>query len=855
MPKVLSYTPDWLSRPNPGYQLFAPKQAHGAPTRKKDFGPRKTIATRGSEIFVAVGHEIRWADLVNLKEGTEPAYRTLRISIPLPITRLVISPQEDYLAVSTSHTVHVVHLPDASLLEDSEDTPIKPKTFQVGPTAHVTEESPVATTLWHPLGYAGRCLVTITKAGVVRLWEINRNDRSTFSEPALSIDLPKLANATNNQEDFSASKFGASKGFSPDSVELEVASACFGDFPEQEGVHGWAPMTLWIATVPGDVYALCPLLPSKWQLVDSPGAFTLLQTLTSSINVNYSALLNDDDEEPPAELKSSERQISWLSDIIYEDPFLEELTNGDSVKIFTRPASQPAVPLLQGPFSIAPEVDDFELSDMIVYSLKTLSDGSEEEAAEGIPTAVVCLLTDTCKVHVCLDLQGIVGRWLPPPGVCHVESHQHQYANVQQEETEVPEALEHDLIIAETIVLIDGEQSSFNQSITPDVHTDFSFFISHASGAYYISLEPWIRKLENELSQPQVEGADFRVQRLLESASSSVEQCIQRKYTGDAAEQEVTTSVAVEDGNIGYLLLTSVDNQPQAAFLDAPEYGLPTEEEIAEYMNVAGPQKEVREAWQPPKELYEPIDLLGSITIPQRHRAMLKDEVKLSPANLELLMDVHRVLSAKTSRLQYAVADLFNRATRLQEEFRDQIWRSAQVTSKIDAVTGNDAPGSEDGSSYGSTKIDERLEKVRVRQDKINARYEALRSKMSKINSSELSEKEANYVAELSAMDSAVDSSNTTLTSDVDGTQDPAWQRIEKLKEIQKKTVKEVERATKDAPTDANGRNDAVRVPSQSRKVENEQISEYMARLTVLVEAAAQRLRTEGIDIPLEETS
>jgi nucleoporin NUP82 len=218
-------------------------------------------------------------------------------------------------------------------------------------------------------------------------------------------------------------------------------------------------------------------------------------------------------------------------------------------------------------------------------------------------------------------------------------------------------------------------------------------------------------------------------------------------------------------------------------------------------------------------------------------------------------MDVHRVLSAKTSRLQYAVADLFNRATRLQEEFRDQVWRSAQVTSKIDAVTGNDTPGSDDGLSYGSAKIDERLEKVRARQDKINARYEALRSKMSKINSSELSEKEANYVAELSAMDSAVDSSNTTLTSDIDGTQDPAWQRIEKLKEIQKKTLKEVERATKDASTDASGRNDAVRVPSQSRKVENEQISEYMARLTVLVEAAAQKLRTEGIDIPLEESS
>ncbi|KAH7065708.1 hypothetical protein BKA63DRAFT_481496 [Paraphoma chrysanthemicola] len=836
MPKVLSYTPDWLSRPHPGYHLFAPKHTNGSAlaAKKKDLGPRKTIATRGSEIFVAVGHEIRWADLVNLKEGNEPAYRTLRVSIPLPITRMVMSPSEDYLAVSTSHTVHVVHLPDAALLEDSDSTPIKPKTFQVGPTAHVTEESPVATTLWHPLGYHGRCLVTITKAGVVRLWEVNRADRSTFSEPTLSIDLPKLANATNDQEDLSASRFGASQGFSPDSVELEIASACFGDFPEQEGVHGWAPMTLWIATVPGDVYALCPLLPSKWQLEESTGASTFLQTLTSSINVNYTDV-SEEVDVPREELRTAEKQVSWLSDILYEDPFVEELSAGDKVKVFARPTSLPAVPLLQGPFAITPEVDDFELSDMIVYSLKTLSDGNDEEVAEGLPTAVVCLLTDTCKVHVCLDLQGIVGRWLPSP----------------EDEDELAEAPEHDLIIAETITLIPGHQSSYNQSITPDVQTDFSFFVSHASGVYYVSLEPWIRKLETELSQPQTEGADFRLQRLLESANSSVEQYLQRKPLGDISEQDVTTSVVIEDGNIGYLLLTTVNNEPHAAFLDAPEIGLPTEEEIAEYMHIRGPHKEVREAWQPPKELYEPIDLLGSISIPARHRTAMKDEVKLSPANLELLMDVHRVLSAKTSRLQYAVSDLFNRATRLQDEFRDQVWRTAQVNSKIDAVTGNEQADPDNGSLYGSIQIDERLEKVRTRQEEINARYEKLRNKMNRFSTSELSEKEANLVDELSAMDSAVDKSSTNLTSDNEGSSIPAWQRLDQLKEKQKELAHQVHRAAKDAAKNEQSKKESVKVPSHSRKQENDQIQDMLARNTVLVDAAAQRLRNLGIGIPV----
>ncbi|EMD93013.1 hypothetical protein COCC4DRAFT_50734 [Bipolaris maydis ATCC 48331] len=843
MPKILGYTPDWLSRPNPGYHLFAPKHTDGkgVVARRAEPGSQRTIATRGSEIFVAVGNEIRWADLVNLKEEAQPAYRTLRVSIPLPITRLTISPEEDYLAVSTSHTVHVIHLPDPSLLEGGEEGPLKPKTFQLGPTVHVLEESSVATVLWHPLGYHGRCLVTITKAGVVRLWEINRADRSTFSEPALSIDLPKLANATSDQDDLSASKFGASKGFSPDSVELEVASACFGDFPEQEGVHGWAPMTLWIATVSGDVYALCPLLPSKWQLVESPGSYTFLETLTSSININYTET-SEDETVPKDELKTAEKQVSWLSDILYEEPFIEERQQGDTVKVFARPTSAPAVPLLQGPFIMAPEVDDFELSDMIVFSLKTLSESEDEEtAAEGLPTAVVCLLTDTSMVHVCLDLQGIVGRWLPSP----------------EDEIDVAERHEHELLIVETIALVKDEVSSFNQSITPDVHTDFSFFVSHATGVFYISLEPWIRKVEVELSQSQTQGSAFRLKRVLESASTSVDQCLQRRTTGNVADQEVTAAVVIEDGNVGYLLLTSVNGEPQAALLDAPEDGLPTQEELAEYMAIAGPHKEVREAWQPPKELYDSFDLFKSIHIPARHRGTLQDEIRLSPANLSLLMDVHRALSAQTSKLQHAVSDLFNRATRLQEEFRDQIYRTSEIAANIEDVTYNGQASSVDGSNYESLKIDDRMERVKARQEQINARYEALRRKMVNIGSSQLSEKESSWIEELQTMESAVDPSSKTLTDDVDGSERPAWQRLERIKQVHQEQAKQIEEATKSAKRGENegARSNGVKIASYSRKAENEQVQELIQRNNVLVEAATDRLRRLGVNVPVEAGS
>jgi nucleoporin NUP82 len=275
-------------------------------------------------------------------------------------------------------------------------------------------------------------------------------------------------------------------------------------------------------------------------------------------------------------------------------------------------------------------------------------------------------------------------------------------------------------------------------------------------------------------------------------------------------------------------------------------------------MAITGPTKEVRQAWQPPKELYEPFDLYGSINIPARHRGALKDEIRLSPANLGLLMDVHRVLSAQTSKLQLAVSDLFNRATRLQEEFRDQIYRTSEIATNIDSVTGNDQAGSENGSTYGSANIDDRMEKAIARQDRINARYEALRRKMVSIGSSELSEKESNWIEELQTMDSAIDPSSETLTDNVDGSERPAWQRLDRLKEVHKEQAQQIEAAMRNAKQTSESeqaRGTGVKVPSYSRKAENEQVQELIQRNSFLVEAATDRLRSLGINVPVESGS
>ena len=83
MPRILSYTPAWLSRAAPGFSLFAESEVEKATRNKAQqsskpnagdtqiSSQRRLIAHRGSEVFVAVGNSIRWADLASMKDDWE----------------------------------------------------------------------------------------------------------------------------------------------------------------------------------------------------------------------------------------------------------------------------------------------------------------------------------------------------------------------------------------------------------------------------------------------------------------------------------------------------------------------------------------------------------------------------------------------------------------------------------------------------------------------------------------------------------------------------------------------------------------------------------------------------------------
>ncbi|OCL08466.1 hypothetical protein AOQ84DRAFT_364084 [Glonium stellatum] len=747
------------------------------------------------------------------------------------------------MAIVTAHTIYIAVLPDPSHLNTEDTSPLKLKTFQLGPTAHVLEQSSIASVIWHPLGYRGRCLVTVTKDAVVRLWELNRADRSTFSEPTLAVDLKKLANATSADENLSASKYGASKGFSPDSFELEVAAACFGGSLNQEGIHGWAPMTLWVAMKEGDVYALCPLLPSKWQLKRTSSTSTFMQFLMASIHSKY-ASIQENHTASPDDRRTSRQQLSWLSDITCQEPLVECEFFEEIIEVYSRPASTPSIPKLQGPFTLAPDFGgDFELTDIIISGLKTLDENKGGDGKDGIPVSVVCLLTSNCDIHICLDLEGVEGQWLPSGKSQH-------FLPIDDPE--------HNLIVFETVHILpngaDGKLELSHPTITADIHSGYSFFVTHERGIFYISMSSWIQKLEQELSTAQNEGAEFRLNLFLDDARSLVEHTIRvSKERYEKSSIDIASCVIIDDSDIGYFLLTTVNGEPCAAALDVSIDDVFLDDPVVErHMSLDMgdlPQRlELRQSYQPPQAFWMRSELASFIEhrVPARRRGSLKEEVKLSPATLELLMNSHRILSQETHQLGLAAADLFRRCERLKEEFRDQIFRASQLATRIDGVTGDDEDDfdADEERIVGSAKIEKRLEEVKLKQHNLISQHERIRKKLAKVGARELTEKEEAWVVELDKMDHSIDGNQTDGVNRENG-EVPTWQRFDEVKRLKNDLMMQANKAGADTEDeDANG---IVRVPSEFRKQRVGRVMELLERETALVDAATQRLNRLNI--------
>jgi nucleoporin NUP82 len=730
-----------------------------------DAGAKRLIAQRGTELFVAIGNKLRWTDLAQVKDRyedtsrsrkDEPAYKTVGFSTFYAIRQLVISPSEQYLAVATDFTVHVIPLPDHASFSTPQRPVVKVRAMQLGPTTHVIPGSPIKSVLWHPLAAASAstdCLITVTADASLRLWEIDRRNRTSVEQPALDIDLRKLADGLSSDQDFRPVAFGKSKGFSVDDVDMEVSACCFGGRGDEDE-NPWASMTLWAAMRNGDVYALCPLLPATWQ----PTTTTIPALSTST--VSKMATIGED-SEGLEERRAIEQQYEWVSEIDSDEPVSPDDESGPEIRL--RPSNPSAVPRLQGPFELGMDDDEeFDVTDLYVMAPglekedRLDEDAEDEIASNHIPYTVLVLGTSDSRLHTCLELEGVTGQWLPKKA---------------HNTFVVPENEGRDLVHAATIELKPASDLT-SVILTPDIINRSTLFATVGSQVYSVSLDDWAKRIGEEVFSDT--DADDRLQTRLATACQSQVAVVDTVLNiKERLPESLSAPVVIDDLDVGYILLTTsspyvfgstFDQAHIRSMLLRQSSALIQSPSILHTAPGAAVEPPEDIDYPPSRQIYEPPSCLDhsaeyminrlKAQLPKANRTILTQKpLRLSPAVFDLMVGAHRTVSGYTSELEQAGAELFRRCERLREELGEQVRHMTELADRLQRIK-DQADGDEVRPGEEKKDHETRLQDIKQKQAGLKSRFDDLRRKAGQASSNKkpLSAKEIAWFQEVESI-------------------------------------------------------------------------------------------------------
>ncbi|PTB61628.1 hypothetical protein BBK36DRAFT_1131309, partial [Trichoderma citrinoviride] len=576
---------------------------------------------------------------------------------------------------------------------------------------------------------------------------------------------------------------------------------------------------------------------------------TLIPSLSVSI-VTAVAAIEDDPGVEDKDRLLAQQQLQWMGEIDSQEPqIVESVIPGEpALEVYTRPSRPGAIPRLQGPFDLqaGPETgDDLDssITDILVIGKKTETEdlmlGEEDELdfdngdQEGLSLTVICLLSTSGQVRIYLDTDGVQAQWLPPKGKSRL-------SRAVAAETEPPALLAFQAI--DTMTPVEVNEGSWPVFST-DVMSRYNFFVTHHAAITFISLSPWIFRLESELQGEFEAGTDFRLG-LLANAQSTRD----RVYAQQAADVAIPLAgcVTIRDPDLGYFLLSATPYEPIALTFETPD-----DEPVTVRQDSPVHEREVSMApldfYEPRPVYYPPHTFSESSALPEllerlrtsRHKTIVNQEVKLSPLTLAIFTDAHKVLSDETYRLGVAAAEVFRRCELLQAELRQQVRKANEVKGKIDTINGSHRENNEPDNAMYERRINEAKE----RQERLTRRMEDLRKTVSKTTWRDLSAKERAFVEEVKAMEASV--SGPPPGAEAGSSRNQAkqvWRRLEEVKRLQAELVAEAEALKNASGTESPASVEQLRIPQDIRRSKLQQVQGLLSRESALVEAVTSRL-------------
>ncbi|KAF9930478.1 hypothetical protein FBU30_000450 [Linnemannia zychae] len=446
----------------------ATKDAFGLEDLKEEYQEAyqglSCMAVRGQDLYVAVGRQIRYASLEELKMGVEYHSREAAIEyidkrqhkilkvqdVDFDIRRLVLNQEGKLLAIVGDEKIVIAAL-SKSIKQDPKPV-VKCKSFVLGEFYHINKgEAKIVKVLWHPLSKGFTHLVVLTQDCILRMYDV-----------AVDIDEP--------EQTFSFRAEGVSSG-AYGLENLQAASFCFGS-----KYSSWGQLAVYGLTQDGDLYMICPVMPQSCLLKKAD-----LDEIRKEINEN-------DSQESFDQALMSKTWIDKVVESIQPHPFA-----ADTV-IVQNPAQMTCRASRQGPFLYKPAPIELNDDDNRAYDILCL----ENDAAE-----VFAMAYSSGRVDICIALDRPTGKW----SLSHKPRNQ-GFDNAENNalpEMSVYESIDLGLlkIFATTNTSSSGTYGltetrmgiSNRPVLVADPMYGDTFYIYHEAGVHCISIRPWMDEL------------------------------------------------------------------------------------------------------------------------------------------------------------------------------------------------------------------------------------------------------------------------------------------------------------------------------------------------------------------------
>ncbi|ODQ64867.1 hypothetical protein NADFUDRAFT_46706 [Nadsonia fulvescens var. elongata DSM 6958] len=645
------------------------------------------IATRRNEVFITDGNSVRWAEIGTDGQTSMTSYKLLDLSsVNFIIEALEINQTGTKLAIIGSAEIAVCVLPSHNNISSSKSS-IAVKSHKVG--AHLLSETSTTRLLkviWNPTGRYDSNLITLMSDAVIRSFDLCIN----YEQPEFSYDLSTLG--------CNGSNVGAS--FSTNTI-IDPVSITFGASSDIMGL-----ITLYVLSSDGDIYSLCPWMPSQAVLSRE----SIEQMFDFAVSMEQEARQSNISNNNNPQRRRYLRQLDWVSRLWNQIPLaiaetrfslinssvVEELLIVKKPALFSNIA--PA-----GPYTVSPFPDVLYEGEAVDFSSVDIG------AMSGLIVAysnglIATLLSDNSTITYFAD-----------------------DANIDRNTDEVS---------PETLSLVESIQLPLQHSlIYQNPQVPFSFFVVTETTIFKVDYAAWAVPFSDAVNQGDIE----MVESILESGIVSTVSEVNRSPHGFPGRAIITDKSGLPylltyDGQDASLVLaldeSRIFNRTNISTVDEK---VETIESVAYESLLAQPYADIERVLLGNVKTSPPQQLLGSIS--------LNEQMKCDGPSLNQFSAIVNFYGDQISMVHRVSFWIHNRMSLQVTEYRRQMKKVKEFEEKL-----------KDLSSQN-----QQLELLQValdRQRRLSQRADILLAKLSSKYALPLSENEKKWFDEVNRVQS-----------------------------------------------------------------------------------------------------